>query len=362
MTAQRLCGCTDAYGKSPRADCPYCQGTNRLPTPMTDNNALAQELEASAINCAFCNGAGDDGHGNTCWQCDGQGAVWPMRSNVLAALRTPAPVAGEVGGRPASVMMKDVAKKLREYANDNAPNSWRAGIARQAADMLERLAAPVQEPDADNTPHAFVWAAPDTCRNCGNTEDHPVHQPTPQPGAGPEQVERVARALYKASCALDPVEATEPDWGRGGYKTQIIYWEGLARAALTALTPSAVAGQPKYATDEDRRAARDFFGSWPRVTVPDYLEPALAQTLAAHRLLGQQQGARGMQWQPIETAQRDGSFVILHLAHGEPDVSIGYYDGGPEWLFVEADILPTAAYPTHWMPLPAPPASLPEEG
>lgn len=45
----------------------------------------------------------------------------------------------------------------------------------------------------------------------------------------------VGRALYAASCSLDPVEATEPDWGRGGYKTQVAYWHGLARAAMRAV-------------------------------------------------------------------------------------------------------------------------------
>ncbi len=61
------------------------------------------------------------------------------------------------------------------------------------------------------------------------------------------------------------------------------------------------------------------------------------------------------EWQPIESALRDGTFVILYVPHGEPTVSIGYYDGGPEWLFVEGDIMPSACHPLHWMPLPAAP-------
>lgn len=57
------------------------------------------------------------------------------------------------------------------------------------------------------------------------------------------EVERVARDLYAASYALDPVDENGvPDWGRGGFKTEIVYWQGLARAALSALreapTPS----------------------------------------------------------------------------------------------------------------------------
>jgi len=47
-----------------------------------------------------------------------------------------------------------------------------------------------------------------------------------------DRVEEAARALYAASCANDPVEMfQEPDWGRGGYKTQVFYWRNLALAA-----------------------------------------------------------------------------------------------------------------------------------
>lgn len=49
-------------------------------------------------------------------------------------------------------------------------------------------------------------------------------------------VERVARAAYAASCANDPLDGeAEPDWGRGGYKTQVIYWHAVARAAIAAM-------------------------------------------------------------------------------------------------------------------------------
>ena len=63
------------------------------------------------------------------------------------------------------------------------------------------------------------------------------------------------------------------------------------------------------------------------------------------------------EWQPIETAPKDGTFVILHVPHAEPPVSIGFYDGGPEWLIVEGDIMATSCFPDIWMPLPAPPTS-----
>lgn len=60
-------------------------------------------------------------------------------------------------------------------------------------------------------------------------------------------------------------------------------------------------------------------------------------------------------WLPIETAPKDGRFVILHVHGAEPEVSIGFYDGGPDWLFVEGDIMPTECRPLFWQPLPEPP-------
>ena len=57
------------------------------------------------------------------------------------------------------------------------------------------------------------------------------------------------------------------------------------------------------------------------------------------------------QWQPIKTAPKDGMTVLLWVPYATPSVSVGYFvyelwfnDGGR----------PTS--PTHWMPLPAPPA------
>ena len=55
------------------------------------------------------------------------------------------------------------------------------------------------------------------------------------PLSSPEQIERVARAIYEADCALDPIAPREPVWGRGGYTTSIMLWHGLAKAAIAAL-------------------------------------------------------------------------------------------------------------------------------
>lgn len=34
--------------------------------------------------------------------------------------------------------------------------------------------------DADNTPHPYVFGAPDTCKLCGNVPGHPVHVGKPE--------------------------------------------------------------------------------------------------------------------------------------------------------------------------------------
>lgn len=71
-------------------------------------------------------------------------------------------------------------------------------------------------------------------------------------------------------------------------------------------------------------------------------------------------------WQPIETAPRDGTWIMLFAERAEPSVSFGYYDDQPfmpdddepwGWAFIEADGMPSRVAPTHWMPLPAAPVS-----
>lgn len=67
-------------------------------------------------------------------------------------------------------------------------------------------------------------------------------------------------------------------------------------------------------------------------------------------------------WQPIETAPRDGSRYLLYVPREPtPDNSttfdvyegcfVGGYDSGDVWYSKGKDIY----YPSHWMPLPAPP-------
>ena len=81
-----------------------------------------------------------------------------------------------------------------------------------------------------------------------------------------------------------------------------------------------------------------------------------------------------MEWKPIKTAPRDGTIIIL-AQRGE--VFPGWYWACPEteycWWFIDesevelsdesGDVVRPNAWcddkyaPTHWMPLPAPPAN-----
>lgn len=71
-----------------------------------------------------------------------------------------------------------------------------------------------------------------------------------------------------------------------------------------------------------------------------------------------------MTWQPIATAPRDGTRVLLGPAFPGPPIDeavvVGYWDrdeaheGGQCWRDVEVS---ERLEPTHWMPLPDPPVS-----
>lgn len=56
------------------------------------------------------------------------------------------------------------------------------------------------------------------------------------------------------------------------------------------------------------------------------------------------------EWQPIETAPRDRTDVLVLLANNS--VRVARYVVG--WATVPGG---WTLYPTHWMPLPAPPAT-----
>ena len=66
-------------------------------------------------------------------------------------------------------------------------------------------------------------------------------------------------------------------------------------------------------------------------------------------------------WQPIETAPKDGTHVLLGWAVGVGLVLSGYW---PDWRGRKAWVTCVGQYqgsaaPTHWMPLPPPPGERP---
>jgi hypothetical protein len=73
--------------------------------------------------------------------------------------------------------------------------------------------------------------------------------------------------------------------------------------------------------------------------------------------------ALGPQWQPIETAPRDGTKFDLWIERDSYRVTDAYWSDLQGWWCTDGDYgpeepLPLAIVPapTHWMPLPAPPA------
>ena len=66
-----------------------------------------------------------------------------------------------------------------------------------------------------------------------------------------------------------------------------------------------------------------------------------------------------MQWKPIETAPKDGTWIMVSAGEWEPEAACwsesvwltGWYCGGGR-----SDSYGPSFDPTHWMPLPPPPA------
>lgn len=57
-------------------------------------------------------------------------------------------------------------------------------------------------------------------------------------------------------------------------------------------------------------------------------------------------------WMPIETAPKDVNWVLLFIPGHVPPVAQATWDAGSWWVFGDS----IAPKPTHWMPLPKPPA------
>ena len=65
----------------------------------------------------------------------------------------------------------------------------------------------------------------------------------------------------------------------------------------------------------------------------------------------------GSEWRTIDSAPKDGTAIILYGAKGRYKVLVAKWDAN--WKAWQSEPGKWTAYPTHWMPLPAPPGSDP---
>jgi hypothetical protein len=72
---------------------------------------------------------------------------------------------------------------------------------------------------------------------------------------------------------------------------------------------------------------------------------SLAPFKAAERL-------RAMTWRPIETAPKDGTFILAWFEEAQQHLLLWWFAN--HWRFKGNDTIPLMD-PTHWMPLPEPP-------
>lgn len=70
-----------------------------------------------------------------------------------------------------------------------------------------------------------------------------------------------------------------------------------------------------------------------------------------------------MEWQPIETAPKDQTYVLLWLSgeghHGPRryNITVGVYTPSGWYYIADGSGGKTSNDPSHWMPLPDPPES-----
>ena len=78
---------------------------------------------------------------------------------------------------------------------------------------------------------------------------------------------------------------------------------------------------------------------------------------APHKRVSRQIEAQScQQWQPIKTAPKDGTWVILFLDVIGRSICAYYSEAAGKWVGTWCVRLNERLYnPTHWMPLPAPP-------
>lgn len=95
-----------------------------------------------------------------------------------------------------------------------------------------------------------------------------------------------------------------------------------------------------------------------------HMGPSDSAVAAFRRSLAARGWAVEQDWQPIETAPKDGRNVILAMLN-EEWVCEGYYEEDEDrgWFMANThwtDAADGQVYPSHWRPLPAAPAARPD--
>ncbi|WEJ60182.1 hypothetical protein [Devosia sp. FJ2-5-3] len=153
--------------------------------------------------------------------------------------------------------------------------------------------------------------------------------------------------------------------------------------------------QPQWAKDEATNLAIAYVDWLGRDTVDADAEQVLAQSVSQALLSAYERGRAEREWQPIETAPKDGTPIFAWCVHeadpyhdeatgnltdygcwaevtsrvangpqvvvwGGEDSDYDEWSGKtytwPNWWFRHGSEFEEVANPTHWMPLPAPPA------
>lgn len=87
----------------------------------------------------------------------------------------------------------------------------------------------------------------------------------------------------------------------------------------------------------------------------------IADPLRLHSIFDEAIKKAAGQWQPIETAPKDGLVMLLYPCgmFGTVSPDVGYWDrdkGYEAWRTLDGERI--EPMPTHWMPLPDPPSAI----
>lgn len=178
---------------------------------------------------------------------------------------------------------------------------------------------------------------------------------TMKPTPTPEMIEAAAEAIYNLFTYDEPGE--KPKWIERGNSFKQEDARRYAAAALS-VPAAAVVGEPEgwklvpiEPTPEMESKGADAFFS----PQPQSIEDENARAASVYRRMLSTAPSAPDGWQPIETAPKDGTTLwVLDELYGKP----WHYEcnwNGIEWYHGFGVAWPDAR-PTHWRPLPAPPA------